>query len=278
MTKAPDSVAKLREVLECALDCGVTTGPLTISPDKGDPVCVFPLQSWYHSGWDTEPEISHPLYVRAEELRRRSGATFDASWMDFRQCSWPGVASVNPSTKVEDLSLASQFGALNRRFLPPHKMRSQGTIISFSHFVPRQELMPEKKYLLEPLLAKVIGSDPLEKQIRQLQPDLHIFGHTHIPIELTLDGIRYLQWPLGNPREATAQCRLVHNTGLLLVYDSALIKNGCSENGNGIPSPTVCSEAHWSRHYTRNKRDLNNMEELSPWLTTRLQQFISSLE
>jgi hypothetical protein len=71
------------------------------------------------------------------------------------------------------------------------------TIISFSHFVPRQELCPEKRFLIEPLLSRVIGSNFLEAQIRKIRPTLHIFGHTHIPIDMELDGIRYLQWPLG---------------------------------------------------------------------------------
>lgn len=45
--------------------------------------------------------------------------------------------------------------------------------------------------------AQVIGSDPLERQIRELGSDVHIFGHTHIPIDMTSDGVRYVQWPLG---------------------------------------------------------------------------------
>lgn len=71
------------------------------------------------------------------------------------------------------------------------------SIISFSHYLPRQELCPEKRYLIEPLLSKVVGSEVLESQIRRLQPDLHIFGHTHIPIDMELENIRYIQWPLG---------------------------------------------------------------------------------
>jgi hypothetical protein len=80
--------------------------------------------------------------------------------------------------------------------------REGDAVLSFSHFLPRQELCPEKRFLLEPLLAKVVGSDPLERQIRRLRPHLHMFGHTHIPIDLELEGIRYLQWPLGYARFA----------------------------------------------------------------------------
>lgn len=38
---------------------------------------------------------------------------------------------------------------------------------------------------------QVIGSDPLERQVRQLEPALHVFGHTHIPIDMSVEG----EWP-----------------------------------------------------------------------------------
>jgi hypothetical protein len=74
---------------------------------------------------------------------------------------------------------------------------STSTIISYSHFLPRQELCPEKRYLFEPKLSTVIGSDVLEAQVRRLCPDVHLYGHTHVPMDMTLEGIRYIQWPLG---------------------------------------------------------------------------------
>jgi hypothetical protein len=84
-----------------------------------------------------------------------------------------------------------------QRFLGSPCCQSNDTIISYSHYLPRQELSPEKRFLIEPLLSQVIGSDIIESQIRRLQPDLHVFGHLHVPIDLVLDGIRYIQWPLG---------------------------------------------------------------------------------
>jgi hypothetical protein len=46
-------------------------------------------------------------------------------------------------------------------------------------------------------LPKVVGSDPLEKQIRHIKSDMHLFGHTHLPVDLEIEHLRYLQWSLG---------------------------------------------------------------------------------
>lgn len=40
-----------------------------------------------------------------------------------------------------------------------------------------QALLPEKRYLYYPNLAKAVGSDFLAARVAQLQPDLHLFGH-----------------------------------------------------------------------------------------------------
>ena len=45
-------------------------------------------------------------------------------------------------------------------------------VVSISHFVPRLELVPEKRFLVSPDLPKVVGSDPLERQIRSVQAQL----------------------------------------------------------------------------------------------------------
>jgi hypothetical protein len=40
--------------------------------------------------------------------------------------------------------------------------------------------------------------------------------------DLELEGIRYLQWPLGYFREAQLQCAPIFSSGPLLVHDTAL--------------------------------------------------------
>jgi hypothetical protein len=41
-----------------------------------------------------------------------------------------------------------------------------------------QALLPEKRYLYFPGLAKAVGSVPLRQRIQQLQPDVCLVGHT----------------------------------------------------------------------------------------------------
>ena len=48
--------------------------------------------------------------------------------------------------------------------------------------------------------------------------DVHVFGHTHLTVDLVLDGQRYLQWALGTPREQAAMSRAVGDTGMLVLH------------------------------------------------------------
>ena len=50
-------------------------------------------------------------------------------------------------------------------------------------------------------LAKAAGSSFLPPRIKQIGSSAHIFGHTHFAWDTCLDGVRYVQWPLGYPRE-----------------------------------------------------------------------------
>lgn len=52
-------------------------------------------------------------------------------------------------------------------------------VLSFSHFLPLQALLPEKRWLFYPNLAKACGSDPLAARVAALKPDVHVYGHTH---------------------------------------------------------------------------------------------------
>ncbi|CAM9237004.1 unnamed protein product [Scytosiphon promiscuus] len=140
-------------------------------------------------------------------------------------------------------------GADGAAFRSP-RPASPSSLISFSHFVPRQELCPEKRLLWEPQLTKVIGSAPLERQIRELGSDVHIFGHTHIPIDMTSDGVRYVQWPLGSTREQSYRTNDMREKGPLLVYS-----HDGQEGGLKPPTHTL-----WGEFYETYPRDPHNTD------------------
>ena len=278
------SVDQLTDVLNLAKEEGIHVGPVCLQyknqNDRNDndnklPLWMVPLQSFYHSSWDTEPDLQDPAILAAEQRR-----SFRQRWNDFRNMKWPTALTTHEEfTQGENgrggsLALARAFGDLNTAFLDSFEkeerpVSTHTTILSFSHYVPRIELSPEKRFLIAPQLARVIGSNRLEEDIRRLRPDLHLFGHTHIPIGLKCDGIRYAQWPLGYPKEATRQCRTVVATGPMLVFDSSLRQS--QPSASGVPSCTEAEQSHWSRHYQIYKRDPNNLEP-APWLRERLER------
>ncbi len=89
-----------------------------------------------------------------------------------------------------------------------------GTLISFSHFLPRIDVMPKRIPQKYRYLYPVLGSAALGEQVRQLAPQLHIYGHSHVTRRVTLDGIRYINNAYGYPSEANLSdkaLRCVHD-------------------------------------------------------------------
>merc|ERR1712232_1237526 len=77
----------------------------------------------------------------------------------------------------------------------------QDSMLTFSHFVPRLEVNPEKRYLIPPCLAKAAGSTFLMQRLERLRPHVHIFGHTHFAFDSVVDDVRYIQAALAKPQE-----------------------------------------------------------------------------
>jgi predicted phosphodiesterase len=133
---------------------------------------IAPLFSWYCEGFDTED---------------RGDALALEAWGDFRFCRWP-------STGEEPHAF---FARLNDEAARP----ATGRVLTFSHFLPRFELLPSIEHLRFKGLPKVAGCSDLERQLRALNAEIHVFGHSHIPWDEIIDGVRYLQRPLGYPQE-----------------------------------------------------------------------------
>jgi len=160
------SFEKLDRVRSLSADCGVAMETISIGG-----LSVVPLFAWY------DYSFGYP------------SKTLSAVWMDHYACKWPdGICLAD---------VTSQLIALNE---PTLDVRND-CVISFSHFVPRMDLIPvsdpSRRYLLHP----VLGTTRLERQIRRLRPNIHLYGHSHINGEHWIDGIRYVNNAFGYPYE-----------------------------------------------------------------------------
>eukprot|EP00210_Caulerpa_lentillifera_P004212 g4017.t1 len=176
-----DSMGKLEEVMKLCNKLGVITQPTRLRN-----LWLIPILSWHHK----EPDGPNFKELTPHHVS------------DYRLCDW---SSLDESLRIHGADeLASHFDGLNSDL----KIQSKECdIITFSHFVPSQDLIPEKRYLRIPYLAKVAGSNYLNERIKALNSNIHVFGHTHIAWDITLDGIRFIQCPLGQLRERKARPR-----------------------------------------------------------------------
>lgn len=160
------SIEKFDRLLDLCGECGVETRPSEVGC-----VRVVPLFSWYSPDFD------------------RAGTGDEkalAAWGDFRFCRWP-----------DDMEAIDYYFSTRNEM--PARTRDQ--TISFSHFLPRSELLPSIENLRFKGLPMVAGSTRLEEQLREIGADIHIFGHSHIPCDKIIDGVRYIQQPLAYPKE-----------------------------------------------------------------------------
>lgn len=162
-----NSIEKLHRILALCDLLGIHTRPAKI-----DDVWIVPLFSWYDSAFSGMPETDQ------SELE---------AWADFHFCKWP-----------------AGLGEVSRFFLSLNEAnikRYDAPVISFSHFLPRRELLPNLKFLRFKSLPSVVGCTGLDEQIRAIGSHLHVFGHSHIRCDRVIEGIRYVQYSLRYPGE-----------------------------------------------------------------------------
>jgi predicted phosphodiesterase len=138
---------------------------IATKPVKFENLWVVPLFSWYDGVF--EPEMR--------------------AWADFYLCKWPdGIAP-----------LSDYFLRLNESHLKPY----DAPVITFSHFIPRSDLLPPAEYLRISWLGNVSVCAALDAQIRQLNSTVHICGHTHTTFDRVIDDVRYVQNAVRYPKE-----------------------------------------------------------------------------
>ncbi len=211
-----DSLHKLQALEMLCQDFAVATQPIKVDTDQ-QAVWLVPLFSWYRQ----PTEGNETLYI---EKTTEDPEKF--SWSDDHLCKWPDL---NHHACVADYFLSLNHANIKRHYDAP--------IISFSHFLPRRELMFGSVSLAR-MYAKGEGvmqahpSDPhpyfnfsrvagcyrLDQQIRELGATLHIYGHQHRNRHRKIDGVTYISHCLGNAKEQ----RYSSDTTLLpkLIWDS----------------------------------------------------------
>jgi predicted phosphodiesterase len=157
--EARTSLDKFHSVLRVCDQAGVRTRPARVGG-----AWVVPLFSWYDASFD----------VRAEGVHAELEA-----WADLYFCRWPDDVE-----RVDQL-----FLAMNE----PHVREYDAPVITFSHFVPRPELLPGVDGLTFKGLPLVAGSLGIDDQVRRAGAAVHVFGHSHISRDLVIDGVRYVQ-------------------------------------------------------------------------------------
>lgn len=160
------SLEKFQQILKIVDACGVSMR--TFHRNR---LSIVPLLGWY----------DYSFGMPSEEL-------LDA-WMDYRACRWPDDFSVS--------HVAEYFLKFNNAVLDV----ANDTVISFSHFLPRIDVMPAYIPGQKRMLYPVLGSAGLEAQIRRLRPAIHVYGHSHVNRSLTLDEVLYVNNAFGYPHE-----------------------------------------------------------------------------
>lgn len=187
-----DSLQKFDAIMELCRYHGVQTEPVKIGQYRQ--VWLVPLYSWY----DDKPCVDHTLY-----MDKHTEDHTDQMWGDFFHTRWPESMT---------LPIAAHFASLNEPFLA---WNFDAPIISFSHFLPRQELIFNRQYTEAELanivkmydphpdfnFSRVAGSTRILQQIQQLGSKVHVYGHQHRNRVRVLDGVTYISHCMGYPKE-----------------------------------------------------------------------------
>lgn len=165
-----DSFAKFDALNRLATQCGVRTTVLRL-----DGLAIVPLLGWYDYSFGEPTDALKSV------------------WMDYRACVWPNGYD-NPAVTRE-------FTGRNR--IDAYADSAGATdVITFSHFLPRIDLMPDTIPLRHRVIYPVLGTTILDAQLRQLGSHLHVYGHSHVNRRITVDGVTYINNAFGYPSEA----------------------------------------------------------------------------
>ncbi len=162
------SVSKLKEILQFCDSNGIYT-----KPHKFNGVWVVPMFSWYQTK-DLSEAISKDEMLLL--------------WADLYFCVWNEIEGC----------VSDYMTNLNKKAI---SNISGDCVITFSHFLPRKDLLPDMNRIRFKALEYVSVCPQLLPQLQSIGSKIHIFGHTHIHCDVMIDNIRFVQNSFGYPRE-----------------------------------------------------------------------------
>jgi hypothetical protein len=173
------SLQKFQEVCAVAESSGAS---MKFYRERG--VSFIPLFSWYDYSFG-EP---------SDELK--------SIWADYDACRWPDG--------FREQEIAAHFASLNDR----HINTDGDTVITFSHFLPRIDVMPKSIPSAKRLLYPILGTTQLERQLRLFNSNVHVYGHSHVNRNVKIDGVLYINNAFGYPGE-----RSIASKRLLCIHE-----------------------------------------------------------
>lgn len=182
------SLDKFDQVLALCDRLDVNTRPGRAGNGTG--VWIVPLFSWYLKPEEGPDSLYSPKAGEDTTL---------SMWSDDHFVRWPEAA--RPA--------ADFFLRLNERCVA---REYDAPVISFSHFLPRKELIygiaarrPSGKWPADPHPAfnfsRVAGCRGLDAQVRRIGASIHVYGHQHRNRFREIEGVTYISHCLGYPRE-----------------------------------------------------------------------------
>lgn len=160
-------------------------------PGDDAAVWVVPLQSWYVEPEEGDDSLFEPKPGEDPTL---------GMWSDKFFVRWPGEPGFGRP--------ADHFLAMNE---PLHRAAFDAPVITFSHMLPRGDLMrstAEERARLGPPppdaypefnFSRVAGCHGLEAQLRRAGATVHVYGHQHRNRWREVDGVLYVSNCLGYP-------------------------------------------------------------------------------
>jgi len=192
-----DSWDKLHALRARCRGAGIRTDPFTCSVGHQS-LRILPVLAWY-----LKPEEGGGSLF----LAKPGEDPALSMWADNHRIKWPALPGGRP--------VAEHLLALNEEAPGSEPCPATETVtISFSHFLPRVELVfgDRDRLVAEGAVSggdrapefnftRVAGCRQIDTLLRRHRSVLHLYGHQHRNRDRRIDGVRYLSHCLGYPGE-----------------------------------------------------------------------------